>query len=160
MAENSKKVLEIQNQIESNEYLALVSPSRKFIREGNFTVIENSSKEKERTIYLFNDLIIFTKPRRNMNGKDKFRYKLFLYNAKITDIAEDGKNLCEISEKQTDDDDYSQNSSYLIFFPNNDEKQSWVKEIKVLLRDYQKLCKFFFFFFLFFTMFCTNILQL
>jgi len=77
-----------------------------------------------------------TKPRKNSNGKDHFKYQLSLNDAKIIDVAdtEDVKFACEIRPKGCED----KRNAYIIVFPNVEDKYLWVKEIKMLVKEFQK----------------------
>lgn len=134
LAENLQKIIDVQSQIESNEELNLVSPSRRFVREGLLKVYEKN-RPSERNIYLFNDLVVITKPKRNNTSKDHFKYQLSLDAAKIIDVADtdDIKFACEICPKETD----NKKQRYVIVFPTVEEKYSWVKEIKALVKEFQ-----------------------
>lgn len=132
----------------------MVAPSRRFVREGKYTVIENGSK-KERKAFVFNDVIVLTKPKKNRMGKDQkdhFKAKFFLNDVKIVDIADtEGtrphgtavpcsrltaavvQNACEVLPK-----DPTQKYSFVFVFPSAQEKRDWVKEIKLLVREFQK----------------------
>lgn len=138
LAENLQKILDVQKQIDSSgEDLLLVAPSRRFVREGNHTVIENGSK-KERKAFVFNDVIVLTKPKRNRMGKDQkdhFKAKFFLNDVKIVDIADTEvvQNACEVLPK-----DPTEKYSFVFVFPSAQEKRDWVKEIKLLVREFQK----------------------
>lgn len=135
LAENLQKILDVQKQIESTEELNLVSPSRRFVREGVFKVFEKS-KPHERCLYLFNDLIVMTKPRKSTNGKDHFKYQLSLNDAQIIDVADTNEVqfACEIRPKGCED----KKNAYIIVFPNVKDKYLWVKEIKSLVKEFQK----------------------
>jgi len=135
LAENLQKILDVSQQIESKESLNLVSPSRRFVREGTFHVMEKG-KPRERTVYLFNDLLVITKPAKHTSGKDHFKYQLSLNDAKIIDVADtDGiQNACEIRPKECEDN----KQANVIVFGTPDEKKLWVREIKALVKEFQR----------------------
>lgn len=135
LAENLQKILDVQNQIDSTEELNLVSPSRRFVREGHFTVYEKG-KPRGRTIYLFNDLLVITKPKRNASAKDHFKYQLSLNEAKIIDVAgtEEIEHACEIRPKAVLD----AKQAYVIVFASGADKQQWLREIKALVKEFQR----------------------
>jgi len=115
--------------------LNLVSPSRRFVREGTFHVMEKG-KPHERTVYLFNDLLVITRPAKTSSGKDHFKYQLSLNEAKIIDVADtdDTQNACEIRPKQSEDD----KQANVIVFGTPDQKKLWVREIKGLVKEFQR----------------------
>ena len=103
LAENLQKILDVQDQIESNVELSLVEPSRRFVREGSLNVVENG-RVRERNTFVFNDLIVLTKPKKSMMGyaaKDHFKAKFYLNDIKIVDVADtdDVKNACQVLPK-------------------------------------------------------------
>eukprot|EP01132_Coremiostelium_polycephalum_P002514 gene2514-3112_t len=60
-AENIAKVTEIQNNF-IGKFDNLAEPHRRFVFEGNLCVINPNGKESQRIFYLFNDVLIGTKP--------------------------------------------------------------------------------------------------
>eukprot|EP01133_Synstelium_polycarpum_P010927 gene10927-12734_t len=60
-AENIQKVTEIQNNF-IGKFENLAEPHRRFVHEGNLSVINPNGKESQRIFYLFNDVLIGTKP--------------------------------------------------------------------------------------------------
>ncbi|KAF2074349.1 hypothetical protein CYY_004325 [Polysphondylium violaceum] len=60
-AENIAKVTEIQNNF-IGKFDNLAEPHRRFVFEGNLSVINPNGKESQRVIFLFNDVLIGTKP--------------------------------------------------------------------------------------------------
>ncbi|EGG23389.1 pleckstrin domain-containing protein [Cavenderia fasciculata] len=60
-AENIQKVTEIQNNF-VGKFENLAEPHRRFVYEGNLHVISPNGKESPRIIYLFNDVLVGTKP--------------------------------------------------------------------------------------------------
>ena len=89
LAENLQKILDVQESILSDEDLNLVEPSRRFCREGAVNLILKG-KPHERKIYLFNDLILFTRPKKSIIGtvKDYFVAKFLLKDIRFIDIAD------------------------------------------------------------------------
>lgn len=115
----------------------MVEPSRRFMREGTIKVIENG-RARERNTFVFNDLIVVTKPRKNMMGnamKDHFKAQFHLNEIILTDVAdtEDIKNACQVKPKNPGVQQFS-----IVFVLNTpEEKAEWVKEIKTLIREFQ-----------------------
>lgn len=117
--------------------LNLVEPTRRFVREGNLKVIEKG-RTTERNTYVFNDLIVITKPKKSMMGnvaKDQFKAKLMLNEIKIVDVADTGeiKNACDVQPVS----DGGKKFSFRFVFNTPEEKVEWVKEIKSLVREFQ-----------------------
>ena len=100
-------------------------------------IILEKSKPKERTVYLFNDLIVMTKPKKNETCKDRFRYQLPLGDAKIIDIADTDttKNAFEVCPKDSCD----KKKTCIMVLPTDEDKKSWVREIKGLVKEFQRL---------------------
>ena len=69
-------------------------------------------------------------------AKDHFKAKFFLNDIKIVDIAdtEDIKYACDVRPK----DETKQKFSFVFVFPSAKEKSDWVKEIKLLVKQFQK----------------------
>ena len=60
--ESRRAVAQVQDEIEGGDALALLQPTRKFLREGDFNVyIQAKKKWRVRRIVLFNDLLLVTK---------------------------------------------------------------------------------------------------
>ena len=72
-----------------HQNLGLVEPSRRYVKEGTFVVIEKGNK-RERRIYLFNDLVVITKPKKSLmgNAKDHLKAKFSLGEIRIVDVAD------------------------------------------------------------------------
>lgn len=137
LAENLQKILDVQDQIESTEELSLVEPSRRFVREGSINVVENG-RARERNTFVFNDLIVLTKPKKSMMGnaaKDHFKAQFHLNAIKIVDMAdtEDIKNACQVVPKNPTEKKFE----FVFMFNTPSEKAGWVKEIKTLVREFQ-----------------------
>lgn len=77
-----------------------------------------------------------TKPRKHNTGKDHFKYQLSLNDAKIIDVADTDeiRFACEIRPKGCED----KKNAYIIVFPNVEDKYVWVKEIKSLVKEFQR----------------------
>jgi len=139
LAENLQKIMDVQNQIESTEELNLVEPTRRFVREGTLKVIENG-RTRERNTYVFNDLVVLTKGKKNLMGnkdlKDHFKAQFRLNDIQIVDVADtdERKNACEVRPKNGSNKTFS----FTFVFPTPNEKAEWVKEIKRLVREFQK----------------------
>lgn len=109
------------------------------MREGNLKVIEKG-RAAERNTYVFNDLIVITKPKKSMMGnvaKDHFKAKLMFREIKIIDFADtdEVKNACDVQPKE--DKDTSKKIAFRFVFNTPEEKVGWVKEIKALVREFQ-----------------------
>jgi len=134
LAENLQKILDVQESIMSDFDLGLVEPSRRFCREGIVNLIIKA-KPHERKIYLFNDLILFTRPKKSIIGtvKDYFVAKFLLKDVRFIDIADTDeiKDVCEFSSKNSQE-------KILVSFGCVEEKREWVKEIKSLMKEFQK----------------------
>jgi len=53
--------LELQNTLIHGSDLQLISPTRKFVQEGNISYLDDKKKPKNGTYYLFNDILLFAK---------------------------------------------------------------------------------------------------
>lgn len=127
LAEKLQRIVDIQASI-SNSNLDLVTISRRFIREGRMMVASNSNDFQESFIFLFNDLFLITKAKKK--GYD-LRGQVPLEDAKIVDIAdtEEILNAFETSVGK---------NRYVLSAPSRDEKNSWLKELKAIKKEFQK----------------------
>lgn len=105
----------------------------RLLRQGEFLVWEGSrAKKSVRHVFLFEDLILFSKGRRDPEKKtlDIFQYK---HSMKMTDIGlteqvGDSSTKYEIWFRKRKPSD-----TYLLQAPNADMKDSWTEEISKLL---------------------------
>ena len=116
-----------------------MSPSRRFVREGALKVLEKG-KPCGRKVYLFNDLIVITKTKKNMitagQKKEEFKYQLSLNQAKITDVADTEviQNACQISPQSATNN----KQTYVFIFETPQIKSAWLGELKALIKEFQK----------------------
>ncbi|XP_066968339.1 uncharacterized protein [Macrobrachium rosenbergii] len=105
----------------------------RLLRQGEFVVWEGSrAKKSVRHVFLFEDLILFSKSRRDPEKKtlDIFQYK---HSMKMTDIGlteqvGDSSTKFEIWFRKRKPSD-----TYLLQAPNAEVKESWTEEISKLL---------------------------
>ncbi|XP_064115416.1 uncharacterized protein LOC135221652 isoform X2 [Macrobrachium nipponense] len=105
----------------------------RLLRQGEFVVWEGSrAKKSVRHVFLFEDLILFSKSRRDPEKKtlDIFQYK---HSMKMTDIGlteqvGDSSTKFEIWFRKRKPSD-----TYLLQAPNTEVKESWTEEISKLL---------------------------
>eukprot|EP01096_Ripella_sp_DP13-Kostka_P000665 TRINITY_DN10745_c1_g1_i2.p1 TRINITY_DN10745_c1_g1~~TRINITY_DN10745_c1_g1_i2.p1 ORF type:complete len:780 (+),score=342.50 TRINITY_DN10745_c1_g1_i2:161-2500(+) len=136
-AETLQKTFQIQDQIEGGDKLNLVEPSRRFVRDGLFNIYVRNVK-KEWKIYLFTDLVVITKPKKNIIGqdaRDHYKSTVSLGNARLVDLADSDEisNAFEFTNKSG-----SPPFSYVIQFATLDEKKDWSREVKTLIRLFQE----------------------
>ncbi|KAK4296919.1 hypothetical protein Pmani_030628 [Petrolisthes manimaculis] len=105
----------------------------RLLRQGEFVVWEGSrAKKSVRHVFLFEDMILFSKARRDPEKKtlDIFQYK---HSMKMTDIGlteQVGESITKFEiwfRKRKPSD------TYLLQAPNTDMKESWTEEISKLL---------------------------
>jgi hypothetical protein len=70
--------------------LDLLEPSRRFVREKEFSVLE-AKKKRERKMYLFNDCILLTKP---ASKKEHLKGLYSLADIRIVDVADTEGMVC------------------------------------------------------------------
>eukprot|EP01114_Cavostelium_apophysatum_P005323 TRINITY_DN1615_c1_g2_i1.p1 TRINITY_DN1615_c1_g2~~TRINITY_DN1615_c1_g2_i1.p1 ORF type:complete len:637 (-),score=180.86 TRINITY_DN1615_c1_g2_i1:36-1946(-) len=131
--ENNAKILELQNTHENGEKLNLVSPGRKYIREGIIGELKDYGSAKgtritEAKYFLFNDLLIRSKPSRG--GKLVCKLMIPIEHLLIEDFEEGPSsvlgNVFEVTHKE-------KNSKHTLFASNKDEKNSWLDALRQLL---------------------------
>lgn len=136
-AEILQKTFQIQEQIEGGEKLDLVGPGRKFVRDGLFNIYVRNVK-REWKIYLFTDLVVITKPKKNIIGqdaRDHYKSTVSLGNARLVDLADSGEicNAFELANKSE-----TPVFSYVIQCSSPEEKKEWSREVKTLIRLFQE----------------------
>eukprot|EP01102_Stenamoeba_stenopodia_P000594 TRINITY_DN10579_c0_g1_i1.p1 TRINITY_DN10579_c0_g1~~TRINITY_DN10579_c0_g1_i1.p1 ORF type:complete len:565 (+),score=123.64 TRINITY_DN10579_c0_g1_i1:137-1831(+) len=132
LQENLAKILDIQNSIEGFSE-DLVTPSRRFIREGNLILsFKAKGKGRKRRCYLFNDLILYAKLR-NKSKTLVYGGKFPLEVTRVVDCSDtpDMKNFFELLERSSNASCYLSASTY-------EEKKEWMRAIKSIIKEYQK----------------------
>lgn len=131
--ENSQKIMEIQSNIDGGENLALVQPTRKLVLEDTLEVMSPKTKTTtQRYCLLFNDLFVSLKKKKR-NGAYSDPLLLPLESVKFIEISdtEDVQNSFELTVPE-------ETKSATLVFPNPESKLRWLKEIKKIIRFYQK----------------------
>eukprot|EP00007_Cunea_sp_BSH-02190019_P006443 CAMPEP_0174238538 /NCGR_PEP_ID=MMETSP0417-20130205/11572_1 /TAXON_ID=242541 /ORGANISM="Mayorella sp, Strain BSH-02190019" /LENGTH=725 /DNA_ID=CAMNT_0015317381 /DNA_START=421 /DNA_END=2594 /DNA_ORIENTATION=- len=132
LSENLMKIYEVQRLIDGNEVNDLVEPTRRLVREDVLTIKSKRGKASPKKIFLFNDMLLYVKD--SGKGRYKFGGRIGLDDAKLVDIADTGsvKNAFEIASKSK--------SSVLctISAASIEDKRSWMKDIKLIVKDYQR----------------------
>ncbi|KAM9964419.1 hypothetical protein ACTFIW_004182 [Dictyostelium discoideum] len=98
-AENIAKVTEIQNNF-IGKFENLAEPHRRFVFEGHLSVIGPGGKESQRVVYLFNDVLISTKPitsglvkkKVSLKVKESIRMNLVTIKSKSNNNIENSEN--------------------------------------------------------------------
>lgn len=133
-AENSQKIMAIQSNIDGGEFLGLVQPTRRLLLESTFEVRVPKSKTKERYCVLFNDLFLCVKTKKKGTGYYD-PLLLYLQVAKFIEIS-DTEEVHNSFEVQAESD--GETKSAVFVFPTTAMKAEWAKEIKTIIRFYQK----------------------
>jgi len=120
--ENSTKVLTIQQSIISKTPLKLFAPHRRLVREGKLS--EMGRKPKPRHCFLFNDLFLVTKSKKQ--GVD-LRHELFLTKQILLHDLPEEKGLDPMFEIVSTSENGSQ--SLVLSCPGFDEKMEWMRAI-------------------------------
>ena len=85
--EKKQRLVEIQNAIDGSLSADLVIQSRRLIREGAMKIVEAEGKEyKDGYVFLFNDLFLITKPKRN--ERFQLRGEMYFKDAKVINVAD------------------------------------------------------------------------
>ena len=154
LAERQMKIIEIQNKMEGLQR-DLVTPSRRFVREGETEVRHKiTGKGENRYLFLFNDLVVIAK---KGSSRCEFRKALLWEDCRFIVISEQGKvkHGFEIAH---------QGQRYIFSCETKKEQDEWVDVFKMMNREL-KLKKleqakkgFSFFSFFFILLFLQNVL--
>nr|CDJ80886.1 Dbl homology (DH) and Pleckstrin homology domain containing protein [Haemonchus contortus] len=126
------KVIEVQEQLGNS--ISLVSPGRELLKTGTLQKISSTTeKTEERTIFLFNDLILLAGERK-MIGLYKYRLRA-VFHACHTQICE-GDNLeREHSFYIRGSDGNGPQRCVELFSETQKEKNDWVESICAVIED-------------------------
>lgn len=126
------KVIEVQEQLGNS--ISLVSPGRELLKTGTLQKISSTTeKTEERTIFLFNDLILLAGERK-MIGLYKYRLRA-VFHACHTQICE-GDNLeREHSFYIRGSDGNGPQRCVELFSDTQKEKNEWVESICAVIED-------------------------
>jgi len=130
LTEVLQKVVSIQNNVDGIE---IITPTRRFIREGNIYLRKRKGEWRavERQLFLFNDMILLAKKKAiPFGGTYKYSAHFNLDETRLIDVAnENFKFAFEL---------IFGGKAYILCAANDEEKNSWFKDIKNLVRQYQK----------------------
>jgi len=130
LTEVLQKVVSIQNNVDG---IDLITPTRRFIREGNISLRKRKGEWRavERQLFLFNDMILLAKKKAIAFGATyKYSAHFNLDETRLIDVAnENFKFAFEL---------IFGGKAYILCAANDEEKISWFKDIKNLVRQYQK----------------------
>eukprot|EP01095_Lingulamoeba_sp_RSL-Kostka_P017771 TRINITY_DN9454_c0_g1_i1.p1 TRINITY_DN9454_c0_g1~~TRINITY_DN9454_c0_g1_i1.p1 ORF type:complete len:392 (-),score=100.20 TRINITY_DN9454_c0_g1_i1:256-1431(-) len=119
--ENHLKLVDISNSLSwpKKKGLTIVEPTRSFVKSGEIKKISIKKKSYKAVIFLFNDIILITKPQK----KNKYKYQHHLVNshATINDIDETNLGITHSS------------TIVQLSFENESECKEWKKAIKDIL---------------------------
>eukprot|EP01102_Stenamoeba_stenopodia_P004223 TRINITY_DN1449_c0_g1_i1.p1 TRINITY_DN1449_c0_g1~~TRINITY_DN1449_c0_g1_i1.p1 ORF type:complete len:550 (-),score=136.24 TRINITY_DN1449_c0_g1_i1:62-1711(-) len=149
-AEMLQKAVDIQSDVDGILEGDLIAPSRRFVREGPMVVSKSSSNgytnKEDAQLFLFNDLLILCKrkgilelamstPSSLANNKHRKNFdllaKISLDLCRLIDLADSpqAKSAFEI---------ISGAKTWRFFGASEEDKASWVKSLKGLLKEAQK----------------------
>ncbi|XP_022255341.1 puratrophin-1-like [Limulus polyphemus] len=104
----------------------------RLLRQGEFIVWQGRSRKSLRHVFLFEDLILFSKARKDFsqNSHDIYQYKHSIKTSDIgmTECVGESLNKFEIWFRKR-----KLNDIYILQAPNSDVKAEWVQEISKLL---------------------------
>eukprot|EP01094_Clydonella_sp_ATCC50884_P015859 TRINITY_DN2652_c1_g2_i1.p1 TRINITY_DN2652_c1_g2~~TRINITY_DN2652_c1_g2_i1.p1 ORF type:complete len:627 (+),score=159.62 TRINITY_DN2652_c1_g2_i1:1-1881(+) len=132
LAENLQRTMDIQTNIVEDVHI--LSPSRRFAREAEIMVNEGG-KLKDRRLYLFNDLIILVKGI-GRGPKEHLKEMVSMGDLRVVDVADtdDLQHAFELCNKST----AATKFSHVVKFPSVEDKNSWLKEIKQSVKEFQR----------------------
>eukprot|EP01117_Protostelium_nocturnum_P007021 TRINITY_DN2516_c0_g1_i1.p1 TRINITY_DN2516_c0_g1~~TRINITY_DN2516_c0_g1_i1.p1 ORF type:complete len:1132 (+),score=311.74 TRINITY_DN2516_c0_g1_i1:205-3600(+) len=130
VAEKLQRIVEIQNSIEVN--LDLVQNGRRLVRETTMSM-KSGNELVDVFLCLFNDILLVLKKKKTGKAMYDFKAKYNINHptTRIVDVADtaESTNKFEIHEGK---------NQASFFAPTKDEKVSWVKDLKLLKKEFQK----------------------
>jgi len=131
--ESAKKMVELQdNLVDFPKGFVIVSPSRKFMREGNFIKVNDRGKQQDRTLFLFNDLILYCKAQIFKRTTYTYKGHIPLNVALVVDVPDSQEIQNCIQIVRMDED----KRKYLIAAPNAFEKKLWMNDLNKIIEGY------------------------
>lgn len=131
-AEGLQRIIDLQKLIDGID--SLVAPGRRLHKEGDLMYYKSAKTKhpEKRHVFFFSDLIMLT----TKKGDKKFEHKMSvpLEDCKLIVLADSPyiKNAFELHQKQVT------RHKCILSSSSADEIKFWVKEIKTLIREYQK----------------------
>jgi len=124
--ENITKLVKIQNGIRGLGDFAIFEPSRHLCKEGALHLQKNTDKSKERLVYLFNDILLWT------NVKSEYKGHLELVKCSIHDSLPDDEDdvMFEI---------HGAGLMLKISFDLPAQKKEWIEAIQKLLEEQKNI---------------------
>mmetsp|Transcript_16864 Transcript_16864/g.23464 ORF Transcript_16864/g.23464 Transcript_16864/m.23464 type:complete len:776 (+) Transcript_16864:183-2510(+) len=121
--ENLNKVGEIISSIVNlDAKVKLLSPTRRFVREGKLYSVENTEKKRYYT-FLFNDLLMFTKQKKKKEKLFEYQRLVYLTNSDVRLAAPiDGKMCFAIKFMET-------NEVIVCYAKTEEQTSEWVDQI-------------------------------
>lgn len=128
--EGLQRIIELQNVIEGVP--DLVAPGRRLHREGDIKYHKsNKAKGETRHIFVLSDMLVLT----TKKGTDKYEHKMSVYldDCKLIVMADNQhiQNAFEMSQAML-------KHKCIFSFDTVEDLNSWVKEIKLLIKEFQK----------------------
>ena len=127
LAERQMKIIEIQHQMDGLQE-ELVTPSRRFVREGETEVRHKiTGKGENRYLFLFNDLVVIARAK-GSSSRYEFRKALLWEDCRFIVISEQGKvkHGFEIAH---------QGQRYIFSCETKKEQDEWVDVFKMMNRE-------------------------
>jgi hypothetical protein len=147
LSENYEKIWSIQNSL--NTKFELVSPTRRYVREGFLKPLKFYSSDgktlssshllghinppKKRLCYLFNDVILFVKTSTGSSSPRCYlKAFLWLHQVRLFDCPPSG------SQHFIELEDIENGENWRLMFDSFEEKQPWVQDIKNTINEFRK----------------------
>eukprot|EP01102_Stenamoeba_stenopodia_P011655 TRINITY_DN3600_c0_g1_i1.p1 TRINITY_DN3600_c0_g1~~TRINITY_DN3600_c0_g1_i1.p1 ORF type:complete len:591 (-),score=150.50 TRINITY_DN3600_c0_g1_i1:22-1794(-) len=131
-SERSQKLLEIQSTVDG--CIPLVEPARRFCREG---VFKSGNDQKPVKMFLFNDLVLIAAEKNFvfMRGSGlEYKTSFLLHTSRLVVVADTD----EIANAFAIQEEGNRKNSIVLCSPTSTERDSWVKEMKALIKEIQK----------------------
>ena len=94
---------------------------RKFVKEGQITLIDKEKKHKDAYFFLFNDIAVTT----SIQAKNIYKFKS-IFSLQYCKLLQDGASLIITS---------SESKESITIKPAIEERESWIKEISKVISD-------------------------
>ncbi len=124
MQENRAAIIEIQEKFSPT--MTLITPSRRFLRQGTLTKICRSY-DKQYEFLLFNDLLLYAT--KSVTGKLKLNRQLEIEgNFSVEDRRGQG-------EQEFQWQIVSSKKSFIVYAPDQDTKSAWMNDFQMALQE-------------------------
>jgi len=135
-SENLQKMMEIQDNLTDSKGWHVIQPARKFIKDGELLMATKGGKLKEKYLFLFNDVLLITKPQFAKKTTYQFVESIpmdcsLIQSLPDSDSVSNGFELIRSDAKM----------KYSFSAHSNMEKNAWVREFSSQIEFHLKKAK-------------------